>query len=384
MIYPKLFTKNSNGSINEWWCEVDGESYTVSYGQVDGKTVTTLPTKCFPKNTGKKNETTAEQQAVVEVLALYKKQRKQNYFDSIEDIDKAYLSPQLAKLFRDYGDKINWEEGSVVDEKLNGFCGIITAKGAFSRKNEQFHNVEHILEELKPFFEKNPNAYLHGEFFNPKYVNELNVIANLISVNRKPKDITDEMRAKSKEVVEYHIYDGYGFEDVNINSNTLSRKTGIHMFINNVVENTSNFNFIKTVNSIMVYSFEEMLTFAENYISNGGEGVIIRDKDAPYQHKRTKDLLKFKKMEDAEFEVISVEEGSGNWQGCAKMVWCKLPNGGRFKANIKGTQEHLREVYNNRDYYVGRRITVSYQELSPYGVPLIPYTDMVVRDVVEG
>ena len=95
MTYPKLYTRNSNGSINVWWAEVleDG-SYITNYGQVDGKIQTTQPVTCQPKNTGKKNATSAQDQAQKEVDALYKKQRKSNYFDDIALIDNAWKGIQ--------------------------------------------------------------------------------------------------------------------------------------------------------------------------------------------------------------------------------------------------------------------------------------------------
>lgn len=378
----KLYTRNTNGSVNVWWATIEGNSYTTSYGKLDGKIQTKKPIYASPKNVGKANETSAERQAEIEVEALYVKQLKSNYFENIEDVDKGFLEPQLAKPGKKYIDKVKWEDGQIVDHKLNGFACIITKDGAFTRTNERYHSIPHILKELAPFFENNPTAYLQGELYNAAHVNELNRIAELIAVTRQPKDITPELLTESESVVQYHLYDGYNFAGITADTLGKERREALMWWLNRC-----NFKYCLPVVWIYVHSKAQMTAFVENYIAQGGEGGIVRNPLAKYQHKRTKDLLKVKKTEDAEFKVIEVCEGEGDWVGCAKFVWCELPNGlkdDKFKSNIDGSQEHLREVFNNREKYVGRLITVRYQELSPYRTPLTPYTNMVIRENIEG
>lgn len=372
----KLYSRNVNGSVQVWWAEQIGDSYIQSYGQLDGKIVTTEPTKCLPKNVGRANETSGEDQAEKEVAALIKKKLKTGYFERLEDIDKAELEPQLAKPCKDYIEKVDWSVGQIVDQKLNGICCVITSRGAFSRRGEQFFAIPHILEELAPFFAENPSAYLHGELFNPEYVNQLNKIAELVAVTRKEKDINQALLDESRRMVQYHLYENYNFGGVVVSDPGLKRREVLD-------QSFVGFQYVKTIQYKICYSFSEMHGYADAYMKAGGEGVIIRNPLAPYQHKRTKDLLKFKKQESAEFKIISIEEGSANWKGCAKFAWCELPNGIRddkFKTNIKGSQEELRRVFERRDEYVGKIITVEFQELSPYNVPLIPYSDLLVRD----
>ena len=46
-----------------------------------------------------------------------------------------------------------------IQPKLDGVRCLFTAKGAFSRANNQFMNVEHIEQALKPFFAKKSYSY---------------------------------------------------------------------------------------------------------------------------------------------------------------------------------------------------------------------------------
>ena len=106
---------------------------------------------------------------------------------------------------------------------------------------------------------------------------------------------------------------------------------------------------------------------------------------APYENKRSKNLLKLKVFYDDEFEVLGFCEGTGNWAGKVKKVICKLKtpstNGKtEFESNIRGSMEVLAALWLDRNKHVGKIVTVEYQELSPYGVPLIPYCEPMFRD----
>ena len=90
-----------------------------------------------------------------------------------------------------------------IQPKLDGVRCLFTAKGAFSRANNQFMNVEHIEQALKPFFAKNPTAVLDGELYNHGLKDDFEKIISLVK-KRKP---TDADRAEAKELVQYHMYD---------------------------------------------------------------------------------------------------------------------------------------------------------------------------------
>ena len=49
----------------------------------------------------------------------------------------------------------------------------------------------------------------------------------------------------------------------------------------------------------------------------------MREPNAPYERKRSKNALKFKKFKDAECEVISINKGSGKYANLAGSLTCK-------------------------------------------------------------
>ena len=77
-----LFKPAKTGATQQWSIEVQGDSFICTYGQLDGKMQTQV-TKCEPKNIGRANETTPEQQAQLEAEALIAKKLKSGYsYDS--------------------------------------------------------------------------------------------------------------------------------------------------------------------------------------------------------------------------------------------------------------------------------------------------------------
>jgi DNA ligase-1 len=382
----KLYARTNTGAIQQWEIEIEANWYRTTYGQVDGQLVTTLPTYCNGKNPGKSNETNGEEQALKEAQAIFKKKLKEGYKEDITKIDEeTFFQCQLAKQFEDYKDKVEYP--LAVEDKLNGIKCIFSKKGAFSRTGEEFFCLDHIKEELAPLFEKSPSLILDGELFNPELKNELNKIASLVSVNRKEKDVTEDDKQRAKDIIKYYIYDGFGFSveysdgkgfPVEQKTPFKQRKLGLRNLINS-------YNYSILHDYVLVNSYEEILGMMEVVKEEKGEGLMIKVLDAYYENKRSKNMLKLKVFYDEEFEVLGFVEGEGNWVGKVKKVICKLnepATNGKvdFESNIRGTMEELAELWNNYQQHIGKKVTVEFQEYSPYKIPLIPYCSALFRD----
>jgi DNA ligase-1 len=113
-------------------------------------------------------------------------------------------------------------------------------------------------------------------------------------------------------------------------------------------------------------------------MENGYEGQIIR-LDKPYEHKRSKYLLKRKEFKDAEFEIVDVVEGDGQRSGTVGYCVIKLPNDKTCKSNVKGTFQYLAELLKNKKELIGKMATVKYFCETPDGVPRFPYI-IAIRD----
>ena len=95
--FATLYKRTSAGKIQTWFMEVDGAMYRSTSGQMDGKKTTTEWTLAKAKNVGRANETTPEQQAVLEVEAEYEKKLARDYHMTPEAVDtQMRFKPMLA------------------------------------------------------------------------------------------------------------------------------------------------------------------------------------------------------------------------------------------------------------------------------------------------
>ena len=64
-----LYKLDTKGKIRQWTVKVKNNSFWTEQGLLDGKIVINKPTITTPKNEGRANATTAEEQAMLEAKA---------------------------------------------------------------------------------------------------------------------------------------------------------------------------------------------------------------------------------------------------------------------------------------------------------------------------
>ena len=138
----------------------------------------------------------------------------------------------------------------------------------------------------------------------------------------------------------------------------------------------------KTLRLVPVYKVKnetEIIEKLQEFLANGDEGIMIRNRDSPYEiDKRSYNLQKYKKFIDSEYKIVGANQGKGNDKGT--VIWiCETANGKRFKVRPKGTRADRKDKYKNREDYYGKLLTVKYQELTNDGVPRFP-VGIVIRD----
>ena len=76
---PTLYKKDTTGKIRQWTVIAEENKFWSQQGVIDGKIVINKPTVTSPKNVGRSNETTAEEQAVAEAKAKWEKKKGGEY-----------------------------------------------------------------------------------------------------------------------------------------------------------------------------------------------------------------------------------------------------------------------------------------------------------------
>ena len=126
--------------------------------------------------------------------------------------------------------------------------------------------------------------------------------------------------------------------------------------------------FVKTD---LCESEEKMKELHAQYVAEGYEGIMLRNKGGLYKNARSVDLQKYKEFFDDEYEVINYKEGEGQEAGCVLWV-CKTAEGKIFNCRPRGTREDRAELYINGSNYIGKKLTVRFQELTDDKVPRFP------------
>lgn len=369
-----LYCRDSMGRVRIWKMEQQGCKYRTVSGLIDGELVTTEWTVAKGKNIGRSNETSCEEQAAKEIENKYKKQLKTGYFEDVNDIDTAqYIEPMLAKNYKDYASKIDFStECWIAQCKFNGMRCVATKHGLFTRKGERYMTCKHIEDALKPFFDKHPDAVLDGELFNEEYRQQLNEISKLI---RKTVHITQSDLDQCEKLVNYYVYDGYGFDEKNDETRGYGyRKNSIDNYMKWI-------SYIIPVTDHVIKNAEDMNKVYCLYVDAGHEGIMLRDCNSPYQNKRSKYLLKVKPEDDSEAVILDIIEGEGNWSGTGKTITLQWDNK-TFDATFKGSHEQAMAFLLNRDEWIGKTVTFLYNGLTGLGTP--NYARVDINNCVKG
>ena len=251
--------------------------------------------------------------------------------------------------------------------KLDGVRCLIQREGsdtafvvkAYSRTGKEWKNINHILDELAPFFANNPNVILDGELYNHDLKDDFEKIISLV---RKTKP-TDEDRIESSKMVQFHCYDivneDWTFEDRNLFINENFGAFG---------KFDSDVNMIMPTPSYLVHNTEEVEAKHEEFLELGYEGSILR-KNEPYECKRSYTLMKVKDFSDAEATITGYELGKGKREGTLGKFMMTDDYGNEFGCPPgKGyTYKDMKDILDNIHDYIGQRATFTYFERTKAG-----------------
>jgi len=388
----KLYKIDSLGKLREWTMVIDNDSFYAEKGLVGGKIVCDKPTTAIGKNEGKVNETTNEEQALLEAQARWEKKLKEGYALTPKDAETmSYYEPMLAQKFEDREKEIQAifdDELRVLSQpKLDGIRCIIRVEDgeivARTRKGRTIDMIPHILEELSVFFDLNVDAILDGELYNHDLKHDFNKIVSLVRKKTPTKTKGDSEKSfarklakhedslqESKKLIQYWVYDCPKLSEEYDESMIFSSR---NFMLQGEFADVVDGNFVKLVETSECYSFLSLDQAYSSFMEKGYEGQMVRI-DSPYESKRSKSLLKRKEFQDAEYKVIDIEEGNGNRSGTAKHLVCYCDKTDQtFNSNVKGNFDYLAEILNNKEYYIGKLATIKFFELTPDGVPRFPY-----------
>ena len=354
---PLLYSKTSTGAVNVWECSVKEDSVIVKWGQEDGKQQD-AEFKCLPKNQGKKNETSANQQAVKEAIAKWKKQVKKKYHWSRDHVlTTKNLKPMLAKDFHKEEKKLSYPV--MVQPKFDGvrcFAYLKEGRPYLQSRGGDPYVVEHIQKDLEGILTE--GMILDGELYH--HGTSLQTINSWV---KKPQE-------KSVNI-EYYIYDMYLESEPELDNfrRSMRRQELLKLPPKSIV----------CVPDDTAGSKKEVVSCHDRYVQCGYEGAIARNYKGIYKlGYRSSDLLKLKNFQDDEFEIIGWKNGKGKFKN-VPIFACKTKEGGVFDCTPKGTEEERANMLAEADSYIGKDLTVRFFAYTDDNIPQFP-VGIAIRD----
>lgn len=338
-----LYSKDNKGDLRVWSIYTEGSEVVVKHGKLGGK-ITEKRYSAEGKNQGKSNETTSEQQAVLEAEAKYVKQLKSGYFvDKDDALDFQEFTPMKANNYKDYSHKITYP--CLGQKKLDGMKLMIDKNGqAWSKQGEPIELPAHWVGVKE--FAINCGG-LDGEVYAGLKHKEGLSLQKIISAFRKPNEDTHKLQ--------YWVY------DIPNDSTMLERSRTISYLHDSKPESV-----ILVVGS-MLHCTEDADAFFENTVGLGYEGVVYRNLASKYEFgKRSYNLIKRKSRQTTEAVVQSVEKDRNGWG----ILHCKTFEGVEFKCQMRvDAAEKNYRLYENALEIIGKTIEVEFEDYSDDGVP---------------
>lgn len=357
-----LYGKDTKGGIKEWKVEVFGNEIHVTHGKLGGKMQTKV-TACSGKNIGRANETTPEQQAILEATSKYNKQIDKLYRHTIEELEEVgFQLPMLAHDYTKVGHRMEWP--CHVSAKLDGVRCLahISPNGVelVSRGGKRYPVPSHLEMQLKRLYTlsgcSTSTLILDGEL----YIHGM-PLQEIVSCAKKENTNTATLCFYVFDVPSEKIWKDR-YEDLL----TFAKMAQEDWLLN-----------IRFVENFTAENEEDAKWSLQYLLEKGFEGIMLRNPQGLYLYNhRSSDLMKWKMMETDEAKVIGVARDKLS-EG---VLICKMKNGMEVRCKMRGT--HSYRAYDNMMELVGSWITIRYQQLTEDGIFQFP-VGIAVRDCDE-
>jgi DNA ligase-1 len=277
-----------------------------------------------------------------------------------------------------------------VQPKLDGlrcvsYATHSTGVALQSRTGAFFTGLPAIAAALRPYLSQHPNIVIDGELYTDQMPFE--ELAGLI----KKKKITDDDVERLMKV-KYHVYDIYDrtLPDMPYSerlavlaaavrrcgcvANDAFHSGGTHStasarMLRSDTEAATMVVLVRTEKVAALADFRRL--FAE-FVEAGYEGIMLRNAAGIYcANYRSNDLQKYKEFMEEEYRIIDFTQGEGRDAGA--VIWvCETADGKVFTVRPRGSLNQRRDWFSDGDKYIGKNLTVIYQELTEDGKPRFP------------
>ena len=267
------------------------------------------------------------------------------------------FSVQLAEKYFDKPERVEGKEFALTTKIDGGRIIAIKRDGKvefFTRAGQKYEGLVDLEKEMLEII---PNNYvLDGEITLLDYqnYNSKDAYKQAMKITRKDGE---------KHGVKMLVFDGMPVTEWDRQESNLSwsdRRSMLECMTGFYNSSLTYFELLP-----VLYRGEDtskILEFLEAEIARGQEGVMINICNAPYEFKRTTNLLKVKKMDTLDLEIIGVEEGEGRLAGTLGAILVRYKDGNVVKVGSGFSDWHRNEIWQNQIYYIGKIVEIQYFE----------------------
>jgi ATP-dependent DNA ligase len=258
-----------------------------------------------------------------------------------EKIKTTHILPMLANKWEDRHKYIC--EPFYVQPKLDGVRLLVSCNGCFSRTGKLVEGVEHLSENLKE------GEWLDGECYSPGISFE---------------ELTSIFKTNPQKLNFY----AFDYFDMNAPDLPFAERQKIMKQKYKLIVQTD-----------LVNKKSDVPLLHKKFVEQGYEGIMIREITSTYEvGKRSNYLLKYKEFQTEEYEIIDAKTGHG--RDSEAVVWvCKSDSGQIFTVKPEGTIQEREKYYREKNKFIGKLLTVRFQNLTSLGVPRFP-VGVTIRD----
>lgn len=345
---------------------IDNNIYTEHYYHPDGKHTVSEPTTAYGKNIGKKNETTNHEQALFVSYSKWLKKQDMGYA-IVGDTTVQTVLPMLANKYSDRGKKYLTEPFGV-SRKLDGIRALAQVVDGkvimYSRTGKVFENLLMIKDSILKVWKQ--------DFYPQNIIIDGEIYSHDIPFNK----ISGAVRAKKTSDID-HLLEFWIF-DVICDRPYLERvkiMDRLSRYAFKCTEAWKHLQFVLYEES----THDEVQKYHDKFVAEGYEGLICRQLDSKYEiGHRSNHLLKYKQFTDEEFEIIGYTTGVGGEKGA--IIFKCITGEYEFDIRPRGTIENRRKMFEAGDSFIGKQLTIRFQEKdSITGIPRFP-VGISVRD----
>ena len=336
-----------------WEAFLEGSEVTYRWGVVGGKVQENSVFYTEGKNIGKRNETSAEEQALFEMERKARKKMEGNYSlikgkltttsKTAVASDVSIPKPMLAKTFDDQQKFVKSWKKILGSPKLDGNRCLINLETGkmYSRSRKEIISIPElgsIISKACENLKKRGIIWVDGELYSSKIT--FNEIQSIIR-----KSTTVDSKATE---IKFYLFDYISSESYTERYNNMIQ---IDKSISDRIEIVKTYSF----------AFDEIQEYHDHFVQKGYEGIMLRYADGPYESKRSKYLIKYKNFFDEEFKIIGFQHEKNNPDKLGAVILV-TKEGKEFTARPAMTEEEREKMWNNQDKYIGLKATVKFQE----------------------